>query len=473
MQLICENPYRILGLSNTATDREIAKRVSDLSVYVEMGKEINYNYDFIEFAPLERNIETIKEAERKLEQPKDILLHSLFWFSFDSNNNYIENLNINNRLEIINNIPNNNAFDLHNKAIITLFSKNDFKTIKTGINYFNDFLAHTSFNDFIDKIVSERSSKTYNADDIFFDELLKEIIKTFEPKDILELFKNTHQEEYITSTIIKPIIHNIESEIETANVFTTKYPENAYKFGKKLINNTSENLKNLESILSENDLMFISISNKLAEQILDCSIAYFNENYESNETNIGSNALELAETAKQIAKSSLLKDRIEKNIPNIKAWVERTTCFFCAKKKKTRKNIRIKLHKVTSHSHGSIRYEKIEIGVPRCLNCSIKHKLAYLYAFLLGSGLLGFITYLLLMMGEIGATILIIIGFGFVISLFSMRYFLFSFVYKFSYKIIIKYFIKIKSKKDISDYKPINDLITMKNGWKIGAKPEF
>jgi len=321
MQLISENPYRILGLSITATDREIAKRVSDLSVYVEMGKAVNYNYDFVDFAPLERNIESVKDAERKLEQPKDKLLHSLFWISYDDNNPLIE-LNINTQSEIINNIPDNNAFDLHNKAIITLLSKKDFKTIKAGINYFNDFLAHVSYNNFVNKIVGERLSITYNADEIFYEELLKEIIKIYEPKEILDLFKNTPKEEYITSITIKPIIYKIESEIESTKAYTTKDPKSAYKFGNELINNTSENLKNLESILPENDLILTSISNKVAEQILDCSIAYFNKNFESTEMNIGSNAIELAETAKQIAKSRIIIERIEKNVPNIQDWID-------------------------------------------------------------------------------------------------------------------------------------------------------
>ena len=45
MDLIYQNPYRILGLPVTATDREIAKRIGDMSIYAEMGKSIEYNSD--------------------------------------------------------------------------------------------------------------------------------------------------------------------------------------------------------------------------------------------------------------------------------------------------------------------------------------------------------------------------------------------------------------------------------------------
>lgn len=189
MKLIFENPYRILGLSNTATDREISKRVSNLSVYAEMGKAVNYDYDFVEFSPLERTIETIKDAERKLEQPRDKLLHSLFWISYSSSDKHLLQIKNNPSTEIIENIPENDVFDLHNKAIFTLFLKKEFKNIKQGVKYFNDFLIHPKYIDFERKILNARLTDSVKADEIFFDELFKEINSDFEAKKILDLIK--------------------------------------------------------------------------------------------------------------------------------------------------------------------------------------------------------------------------------------------------------------------------------------------
>lgn len=42
MDALLNNPFRILGLPTTATDKEIAKRVSDLIIYTEMGNKVSY-----------------------------------------------------------------------------------------------------------------------------------------------------------------------------------------------------------------------------------------------------------------------------------------------------------------------------------------------------------------------------------------------------------------------------------------------
>ena len=46
MDLVLRNPFRVLGLPVTATSREIAKRVSDLEVLREVGKEADFAADF-------------------------------------------------------------------------------------------------------------------------------------------------------------------------------------------------------------------------------------------------------------------------------------------------------------------------------------------------------------------------------------------------------------------------------------------
>jgi hypothetical protein len=56
MDIITKNPYRILGLSISASDRDITKRVSKLSVYAEMGKTKTYVYDFPGLASISAGI---------------------------------------------------------------------------------------------------------------------------------------------------------------------------------------------------------------------------------------------------------------------------------------------------------------------------------------------------------------------------------------------------------------------------------
>ena len=68
MNLIINNPFRILGLPITATEREIAKRVSDLITYAEFGKSPSYKSDFLFLSNFNRTPQLIEEASKKIDE---------------------------------------------------------------------------------------------------------------------------------------------------------------------------------------------------------------------------------------------------------------------------------------------------------------------------------------------------------------------------------------------------------------------
>ena len=86
MDLIFQNPFRILGIPVTATDREIAKQIGSMELYADMGKTIEYDSDH--FFPIKptRTTESIQETKQKIDQPNNKLFHALFWFWENSNN---------------------------------------------------------------------------------------------------------------------------------------------------------------------------------------------------------------------------------------------------------------------------------------------------------------------------------------------------------------------------------------------------
>ena len=80
MELVLNNPFRVLGLPATATTRDITKRISDLETFAELGKVKSYPHDFLRLGALDRSLEAIKDAARKIEQSEGRLFHSFFWF---------------------------------------------------------------------------------------------------------------------------------------------------------------------------------------------------------------------------------------------------------------------------------------------------------------------------------------------------------------------------------------------------------
>ncbi len=80
MDLVLRNPFRVLGLPVTASSREIAKRVSDLELFAELGKDKTYPNDFPDLGDIDRSMEAIKDAARLIELPEMRVFHSFFWF---------------------------------------------------------------------------------------------------------------------------------------------------------------------------------------------------------------------------------------------------------------------------------------------------------------------------------------------------------------------------------------------------------
>lgn len=80
MELVLNNPFRVLGLPATASTRDITKRISDLETFAELGKAKTYPHDFPGLGSLDRSLEAIKDAARKIEQAEGRLFHSFFWF---------------------------------------------------------------------------------------------------------------------------------------------------------------------------------------------------------------------------------------------------------------------------------------------------------------------------------------------------------------------------------------------------------
>ena len=80
MEVIHHNPFRILGLPVSASTREITKRVSDLEMYIEMGKAVRYETDYPFLSPIERTIDTVRNASNQIETMESRFFYSLFWF---------------------------------------------------------------------------------------------------------------------------------------------------------------------------------------------------------------------------------------------------------------------------------------------------------------------------------------------------------------------------------------------------------
>jgi len=349
MDLIYQNPFRVLGIPVTATDREIAKQISNMAIYVEMGKTIEHDSDnFFSIKP-DRTKESIQEAKQRIDQPNNKLFYAMFWFWENSNNTIdemafeeLKNGNVGKAIEFWeretkNGITSQNKSNHKNLSVLLLgLSTQNGKLDKTNflnsLSLSGEFLANGHFDEFTKQVLGAR----YSVDLLeTTNHYIDEIISMVKPHLAQSKSENnvtykellTHFETYpdviqnnILEKFIGKHIHNIEKQIEKCEQERKDSASKAKQTGFALYKNTKDDIKQLQTILSKSDLKYQLLADKLAEELLGCSIAYFNEYYDSN-TDPGDGALKLLKYANKIAVGDKIKDRITDNQPNIEEYV--------------------------------------------------------------------------------------------------------------------------------------------------------
>ena len=77
MDIIKNNPYRIIGILSNATAKEIQSRKSKITAYAKVGKQITSDFDFPLFDSIEREHDKIEKAFSAIQQSKEMLENSL------------------------------------------------------------------------------------------------------------------------------------------------------------------------------------------------------------------------------------------------------------------------------------------------------------------------------------------------------------------------------------------------------------
>ena len=175
MDLIYQNPFRILGIPVTATEKEIAKQIGDMAIYADMGKPVEYDSDNFFSVKPNRNTDSIQEAKQKIDQPNNKLFYSLFWLWENSNNTIdemafeeLKNGNVEKAIEfwereIKNGITAQNKSNYKNLSVLRLGlsvqnGKLDKNLFINSLSLSGEFLANGHFEEFSKQVLGARHS---------------------------------------------------------------------------------------------------------------------------------------------------------------------------------------------------------------------------------------------------------------------------------------------------------------------------
>ncbi|WHF51775.1 hypothetical protein QGN23_00510 [Chryseobacterium gotjawalense] len=336
MQKINNNPFRVIGIVANSSAKEIQSRRGKIQAYARVGKEISSEYDFEFLEPVARSEEVINTAFSEIEQHKNIIDHSLFWFTNlnpidETAIQHLINGNKEKAIEIWEKITegkeiSSRNFSAFNNIGTLYFLEGSEDKLKQGIEHKIKLIESDHFQDFVHSVADEM----YTIDSekqvqFLIDDLLKQINGKYSTSDKIALFDgNPSVKNYLSGKFTEEPLHRIETQIEQSKKKRASNKINAYRFGSDLFENTGNDLSQLKSILGISDLKYKMISDKLAKELLQCSIDYFNESTEQEiDTDYLQEAMSLATMAQNIAVNKLTKDRIKDNMDTLEDMKDR------------------------------------------------------------------------------------------------------------------------------------------------------
>jgi len=341
MNIITQNPFRVLGLTGNATEKELQKQIGIIKRYAEVGKSKSFDYDFEFIGDFTRSAEKIQEASNRIEQAHKKFLYSLFWFvkntQFDEIAfNNLKEKEIEKAIEIWNKtlkeeITTKNYSSYLNLstlyiALSTIDEQVDLQKLQTGISLKGNLIHSESLKD-LSKLITGNgvANDPIDISKKFVDEVI-ELLKPYLNKnngistnDLISLFNTfpSNIKKYISSKFTEVPISAIENKIEKTTRKRKDNPQNADKYAEELYKSSKQDITLLKNLMGSSNVQFRMLSDKVANEILQCSVDYFNERQENDidsnfETNLNT-AIKLVKLADSVAISDQVKDRAKEN----------------------------------------------------------------------------------------------------------------------------------------------------------------
>lgn len=343
MHIIQNNPYRTVGLLVGATAREQERQVKRLKQFIEAEQDPQDDFSFPTLGNFHRTLDKVNEAASKLNLDSDKMSSALFWFykgnpitdepafeaikeaDLDQVINIWTKLTSNGEVSQRNASAYSNLGTLYLSGILEGTNTNE-AILEQGISLKLKFLE----SDFIKDFKALATDVTYKTTKkelqlLFLNQVQSEVEKSGTVTsnkliDILTKQEFSAKEDFLKGFVQKPI-EQIEKKVEEAKTKRKANKANAVNIGKALFDQTSENLKQLKSILGSSNLRFSSISDKVSDEILQCGIDYFSH-YKDSSTDPGSASMDLFRKAKTLAIGNIAKQRCQENTENLQEWID-------------------------------------------------------------------------------------------------------------------------------------------------------
>ena len=309
MNILRNNPYRLLGVYSNSPTKERLANHNRMKAFLKVGKSVSFPLDVPQYlSSINRTEASAADAEAKLTLPKDQILYAQFWFikttpldevAF----NHLFAGEIDKAEEIWQKRECLSA--LQNLIVCALIrNKYDF-----AIKYAEVLYGNTQYlNQFVSTIIGtggnfDVSTLAFSFLDILCDEI--------SASKLLPFITNSSWKEHLGERAVKPLVDSIQDAINIAQKTKGKGSNARLNAGEALRKNTRNSILQLKGFLSTEDLQYQMIADKLGLEILQCGIDYFND---SEEPDAAHKAMSLQKYAKSIVVGQMAKDRCKENV---------------------------------------------------------------------------------------------------------------------------------------------------------------
>ena len=310
LNLISENPFRVLGVYADSSAKDRAANSSKLKAFLKVGKSLSFPADFAAILPAPtRTPESVAAAEAALALPADRLRRAQFWFlnakpadaiAF----NRLGRGDIAGATEVWAKIGHTSA--VQNRLVCELIQGNLRSALAVAeLIYGNDVRLHQ----FAEIIVPDAAGTDFEK---LRNDFYETLCDAAGAENVLAAMPNSALRGRIRGQAAKPILDEIY-----ALVAATKnerkcgvFSEAALAAGTRLMNSARPLLQKLRATAEESSSDFRLTADKVGLEVLQCAIEFFNK---SDDDEAARRAMPLIKFAQATVTGTMARERCDEN----------------------------------------------------------------------------------------------------------------------------------------------------------------
>lgn len=314
---VANNPFRTLGVFANASQKEITANARKIKRFIEVGKPAEFPSDLNNILPpVNRTAETVDAALALISNPLEKYKAALFWFASvdDIDNIGLQNLQNGNIAKAKEIFEKKKSWHSSLNVSSMAFAQNQLETAVASI--MDSIHNYTYPTDIASAVCGEEFQiYEYDAAHMVIDALLEDIPLPQCRVLIKEHGQADDDDEYLNELLFAKYTKLINDAIAAAKSASKTNPQASLDAGRRLKETTEEPLKEFALYAGENDTEYGLTADRLANQILQCAIDYYNDSIDRFAV---FDALELTEYALSIVKGQVKKDRCQQNLDILK-----------------------------------------------------------------------------------------------------------------------------------------------------------